>query len=96
MEYVTGYLAGAMIVNGLFALRIPHEDCRPVYVLALAWPLTLPLVIAALLLNLVDWHIDLTKSDKAIGFRRPKNPEIRGFAVTVLFQEFQFYTKKKA
>ena len=95
MDMITVYLAGALVLNGAFALRSPHEDCRIVFILALVWPLSLLAILFMFVLTATGWNMDLAKGAKAFGFRKPQNPEIKGFAFTVLFQEFQFFKVRK-
>lgn len=96
MEYATGYLVGAMVLNGMFALRAPHEDCRVVFLLSLFWPLSILLILGTVALTVIGWDMDMARSPKVVYFRKPTNPALKGFAITILFQEFQFYSVKKA
>ncbi len=99
MDFLTAYAiyaTGAILFVGMFALRVPHEDVKIVFILALAWPLSVLLILGTVAITLIGWDMDLARSKKIIGFRRPTNPAMKGFAVTVLFQEFQFYRAKKA
>ena len=91
MDYTTAYLAGMVLINGMFALRSPHEDCRIVFILALVWPLSLLAILFMFVLTATGWNMDLAKGTQVLGFRKPQNPELTGFAFTVLFQEFQFF-----
>ena len=91
MDMITVYLAGALVLNGAFALRSPHEDLRTVFLLALVWPLSLLAILFMFVLTATGWNMDLAKGTQVLGFRKPQNPELTGFAFTVLFQEFQFF-----
>ncbi len=96
MEMILAYLVGMVVVNAAFAARVPHEDCRIVFLISLFWPVSVALLIVILGLSLIGWEMDVVKGAKIFGFRRPTNPQAKGFALTVLFQEIQFYSTKKA
>ena len=92
MEYVTAYLAGIVVVNGLWALRVPHEDVRMVFILALFWPVTILAVLFMVVVTATGWEFDVdTNAGKMYNFRRPTNPNARGFALCLLGVEFQLY-----
>lgn len=92
MEYVTAYLAGIVIVNGLWAMRVPHEDVRMVFMLALFWPVTILAVLFMVAVTATGWTFDVdTTAGKMYNFRRPTNPNARGFALCLLGVEFQLY-----
>lgn len=95
MDYITAYLAGALVLVGMFAVRVPHENVRTVFALALMWPVTIAAILFMLVLNATGWNLDAAKGKKMFGFRKATNPQVRGFAFTFLFQEFQFYTKRR-
>jgi hypothetical protein len=96
MEMIVAYLAGVVVLQGLFALRAPHEEARTVFAICLFWPVSLVLIAGMFLLAAVKWDMDLAKGTKMFGVRKSTNPKVRGFAFTFLYQEFQFYTVKKA
>jgi len=96
MEMIVAYLAGVVVLQGLFAIRAPHEDARTVFAICLFWPVSIALIAFMFLLSAVSWDIDTAPSTKRFGFRKPTNPEVRGFAITAFTVEFQFYSKKKA
>ena len=88
------YMTGVIAMVGLWAARVPHENVRTVFALAFLWPLTILAVIGTMALNAIRWNIDTAPSDKLFGFRRPTNPNAKGFAITVFRVEFQFYAVK--
>jgi len=92
---ITSYLVGMALVHGAFAIRCPHEDARNVFLISLFWPISLLMVVLTLGLVMIKWDLELAKGVKCFGFRRPTNPNAKGFAVTVLYQEFQFFKVKK-
>ncbi len=96
MDLITAYLVGMVVVNAAFAARSPHEDCRIVFMISLLWPLSVALLVVIIGLTLIGWELDMVKGTRAFGFRRPTNPAAKGFAITVLYQEIQFYSTKKA
>ncbi len=96
MEMIVAYLAGVVVLQGLFALRAPHEEALTVFVLCLFWPVSIVLMVLLVLMQLVRWEVEVAESTKRFGFRRPTNPKAKGFAVTVFNTEFQFYSLKKA
>jgi len=91
MDYITLYLVGALVLVGMFAVRVPHENVRVVFALALMWPLSILAILFMLVLNATGWDLDTAQGTKMFGFRRPGNPQVRGFAVTVFYGEVQFY-----
>jgi hypothetical protein len=96
MEMIVAYLSGVVVLQGLFALRAPHEEARTVFAICLFWPVSIVLIAFMFLLGAVKWDIDVAESTKRFGYRKPTNPNARGFAVTVFGTEFQFYSMKKA
>ena len=90
------YMTGVILLVGLWAARVPHEDVRTVFALALMWPLSLLAVLGMMIMTATGWDIDAVKSTKTFGFRRPTNPLARGFAVTAFGVEFQVYSVRKA
>ena len=96
MEMIVAYLVGIVVLAGLWAMRVPHEDVRVVFVLCLFWPVSIVLIALMFLLSAVGWEIDTAENTKMFGFRKPTNIKVRGFAVTLLGTEIQFYSTKKA
>ena len=93
---IVEYLVGVVVLQGLFALRLQHENGRTVFVLSLFWPVSIVLMALLVLMQLVRWDVEVAESTKRFGFRKPTNPKARGFAVTLFNTEFQFYSLKKA
>ena len=96
MEMIVAYLVGVVVLQGLFALRAPHQELRTVFAICLFWPVSIVLIALMFLLGAVKWDFDVAESTKRFGFRKPTNPNAKGFAVTVFGTEFQFYTTKKS
>ena len=96
MEMIVAYLAGVVVLQGLFALRAPHEEALTVFVLCLFWPVSIVLMALLVLMQAVKWDIDVAESTKRFGFRKPTNPNAKGFAIILFNTEFQFYSVKKA
>ena len=96
MEMIVAYLVGVVVLQGLFAIRAPHEEALTVFVICLFWPVSIVLIALMFLLGAVNWDFDVAESTKKFGYRKPTNPNARGFAVTVFNTEFQFYSMKKA
>ena len=96
MEMIVAYLVGVVVLQGLFAIRAPHEEALTVFVICLFWPVSIVLITLMFLLSAVGWDFDVTESTTRFGFRKPTNPNARGFAVTLFGTEFQFYSMKKA
>jgi hypothetical protein len=95
MEMIVAYLVGVVVLQGLFAIRAPHEEALTVFVLCLVWPVSVVLIAGMFLLSAVGWDIDTAENTKMFGFRKPTNPKVRGFAITVFGTEIQFYSMKK-
>ena len=96
MELIVAYLVGVVVLAGVWAMRVPHEDVRVVFVLCLFWPVSLVLIAGMFLLSAVSWDIDVAEGTKRFGYRKPTNPNVKGFAVTAFGTEFQFYSMKKS
>jgi hypothetical protein len=96
MELIVAYLVGIVVLAGLFAVRAPHEELRVVLAISIFWPISIVLIAFMFLLEAVKWDMDLAKGTKMFGVRKSTNPMVKGFAFTFLYQEFQFYTVKKA
>jgi hypothetical protein len=96
MEMIVAYLAGVVVLQGLFAIRAPHEEALTVFVICLFWPVSIVLIALMFLLGAVGWDIDTAENTKMFGFRKPTNTKVRGFAVTLFGTEIQFYSTKKA
>lgn len=88
------YMTGVVALVGLWAARVPHENIRTVLVLSLVWPLSALIVLGFIAMDAIGWDMDTAPSDKLFGFRRPTNPEVKGFAVTAFGLELQFYKMK--
>ena len=93
---VTGYLAGVALMLIFAAFRDPRGEVRAFAILCLAWPLTLLFIIAVNLFELTGWHFDFDKTAKMFGARRATNPQVKGWAVTVLWLEFRVFKARKA
>ena len=96
MELIVAYLVGVVVLQGLFAIRAPHEEALTVYAICLCWPVSIVLIALMFLMQAVRWDFDVAESTTRFGFRKPTNPNVKGFAVTVFGTEFQFYTTKKS
>ena len=96
MEMIVAYLAGVVVLQGLFALRAPHEEALTVFVICLFWPVSIVLIALMFLMSAVNWDINVAENTKMFGFRKPTNTKVRGFAVTLFGTEIQFYSTKKA
>ncbi len=96
MDYITAYLAGMVLFNGMFAVRAPREDCRIVFILALVWPLSILAILFMFVITATGWNFDVdTNAGKMYNFRRPTNPNAKGFGLCLLGVEFQFYKTSK-
>ena len=50
-----------------------------------------PLIALVMLLDLFGWTLDFDIVKTAFGFRKPGNPSVKGFAVTIAFVEFKVF-----
>jgi hypothetical protein len=96
MEMIVAYLAGVIVLQGLFAIRAPHEEALTVYAICLFWPVSIVLIALMFLIQALRWDFDVAESTTQFGFRKPTNPNAKGFAITLFNTEFQFYSIKKA
>lgn len=95
MDYSTIYMAGVILMAAAFAIRTPYQDLRMVALLSLFWPLTLVFTLFMSIIWAIKWDFDVAASSKMFGFRKPTNPEVTGFAITVFKSELQFWKKRK-
>jgi len=95
MDYTTIYMLGFIFTVGAFAIRARDVESRTLFVIAIAWPLSVVFTLLIVLLSMFRWDLDVAESTKTFGFRRPTNPKARGFAVTVFGTEIQFYGPRK-
>ena len=94
MDMITVYLAGALVLNGAFALRSPHEDLRTVFLLSIFWPLSVLAILFMFALTATGWDFNIdTNAGLMFNYRKPTNPEVKGFGLCLLGIEFQLYKK---
>ena len=94
MEYAIGYIAIAFVIQASAAVRNPMESTQTVFVASWFWILILPLVAASFALDAIGWDFGMVRSTKWIGFRKSPNPQITGYAVSLLKFEFQLFKTK--
>jgi len=95
MDYTTIYMLGFILTVGAFAIRAHNVDIRTLFVIALAWPLSVLFTLLIVLLGMFRWDLDVAASAKTFGFRKATNPKMRGFAVIVFGTEIQVYGPRK-
>lgn len=99
MDYITAYaiyMTVAILIVGLWAVRVPHEDIKVVFILAIVWPFTVVAILGFVLLQATGWTFDVdTRAGKMFNFRRPTNPNARGFGLCLLGVELQVYKLAK-
>ena len=95
MEFITAYLAGVVALTALWALRVPHENVRTVFALAMMWPLSIVAVLFMVVLSATGWDLDVARGSKMFGFRKPTNKEVQGFAISLFYGEVQFWKARK-
>lgn len=96
MEYAIGYVVSIFVLQAIAAVRTPREDCQVVIFATVFWPLMVVLVAGSFLLDAVGWGFDAVKGAKMFGARKPTNTQVRGFAITLFYVEFQMWKAKKA
>jgi len=95
MELIISYMAGFILVVGAFAVRAPDVESRTLFLIAMSWPLSMAFALFIYLLSLAGADLDVQDSDQMFGYRKPKNPEVRGFAITVFHSEVRFWKARK-
>jgi hypothetical protein len=95
MTELTIYMAGVIVMAAAFAIRTPDQDLRMVVLLSLFWPLTLVFTLMMSIIWAIKWDFDVAPGAKMFGFRKPTNPEVKGFAITLFKNELQFWKKRK-
>ena len=95
MDFLTAYaiyMTVAILVVGLWGMRVPHEDVKVVFILAMVWPISVAAILGFVLIQAIGYDFDVdTSAGKMYNFRRPTNPKARGFALCLLGVEFQVY-----
>jgi hypothetical protein len=99
MDFLTAYaiyMTVAILVVGLWATRVPHEDIKVVFILAIVWPFTVVAILGFILLQATGYEFDVdTSAGKMYNFRKPTNPKAKGFALCLLGVELQVYKMVK-
>ena len=88
---ITAYLVGALATLVLFAIRTPDTEVRPAAVICAFWPVIVPLILLTVLFDAFGWNFDFDPVKVPFGFRKATNPNVNGFAITILFVEFKVY-----
>jgi hypothetical protein len=94
MELIVAYLIGFVITVGAFAVRAPDVESPTLFLIAITWPLSILFALFIYLLTAVGADLDVQDSPKMFGFRKPTNPQVKGFAITVFHSEVQFWKQK--
>jgi membrane associated rhomboid family serine protease len=94
VELIVIYMAGMILLMGAWVYRIPNEDGRMIFVLGLIWPITIVLVLFQIFMMYTGWDWNVAQGIKTFGYRKPTNPQVKGFAVTIFGTEFQFSKAK--
>ena len=68
MEMIVAYLVGVLVLQGLFAIRAPHEEARTVYAICLFWPVSIVLIAGMFLLGAFKWDFDVAESTKTVSY----------------------------
>lgn len=91
MEYAIGYVAIVFALQAIAAIRTPYENTQTVFVATVFWPLMIVLVVCSFILDAIKVGFDVNKGIKMFGFRKPTNTQVRGFAISIFYVEFQFW-----
>ncbi len=94
MEYAIGYIAIIFVIQAVAAIRTPSQDCQVVIFASVFWPLMVAIVAGDLALDAIGWKFDMVNGSKLFGFRKSPNPNIRGYALTILKLEIQLFKVK--
>jgi hypothetical protein len=95
MFELTIYMAGIIIMMIAFAIRTTGQDIAPAVLLSIFWPISILVMIILKGLWAINWDIDIVSTNKWFHYRKPTNPEVRGFAINIFKLEFQFWQKRK-
>ena len=95
MTELTIYMAGVIIMMVSFAIRTEDADIAAALFLSAFWPISILAMIIIKCLWVNNWEMDIAGTDKWFHYRKPTNPEIKGFAVSLFKLEFQFWRKRK-
>lgn len=89
------YMAGIIIMMVAIAVRTSNTDIAPALILSVFWPLSILVMIILKGLWTINWDIDIVEVNKWFGYRKPNNPNVRGFAIIIFKFEFQLWQKRK-
>jgi hypothetical protein len=95
MDYTTIYFVGFIVTVGAFAVRAPDVESRTLFLIAISWPLSMMFALFIYGLSIAGADMDVQDSDKMFAFRKPTNPKVKGFAITVFHSEVQFWKQRK-
>lgn len=93
MDLINIWAYGTIATGALFAWRRPMEDTSNSFILSAIWPVTISVVVVALLLDLIGWDFNLEANKKMFEFRTPSDGW-KGFAITVFHAEVQIWKKR--
>lgn len=85
------YAIGVAAMLITTCIRAPEVEVRPAVVISALWVVFAPYLMLGFVLDAFGWILDADVGKQMFGFRKPTNPEAKGFAVTVLFVEIQLY-----
>lgn len=88
------YMAGVIIMMIAFAIRTPYQNIDAAVIISLLWPLSLVVMTMLKCMWIMNWDMDVVKVDKWFGYRKATNPKVKGFAITAIKLEFQFWKRK--
>ena len=88
------YMAGVIIMMIAFAVRTSNVDIDSAVILSIFWPLSILAMILLKSLWTFNWDMDIVGVNKCFGYRKPTNPEMKGFAVIIFKLEFQLWKRK--
>lgn len=88
------YMTGVIIMMIASAIRTPYQDIDAAVIISLLWPLSLLVMIILKFMWTMNCDMDIIKIDKWFGYRKATNPKVKGFAITLIKLEFQFWKRK--
>ena len=86
------WLFGVILVAMVFAIKdMSYENPRFLFRATLLWPFSILVIALVMFWIATGWDIDVAKSRKMFGIRKPTNPKVRGIAVILFGTEIQMW-----
>jgi hypothetical protein len=91
MLYVFTYIAIVFVLQALLVYKGSTDDTKALFTISWFWIISIPFISLVILFDKLGWRLDIESNNKIFGFRKPTNKKVKGFALTLFWNEFQIY-----